>query len=131
MQRAFNQVLLNVKGNGLLEAGEVEFLQQPHQFLRQYNGDQQQDGTGQKRKLPCQYDVVYDVAGDQGLGKSQQRCGKDNKEAQQTFLPIPGRVRSEVLEVFLDAFTAIPSGDTVFRKFSGEALFEICEPAIQ
>lgn len=131
MQCAFNQVLLNVEGNGLLQAGEIEFLQQAHEFLSQYDGDQQQDGTGQERELACQYDVVDNVAGNQGLRKTHERCGEDNKETEHAFLPISGGIGTEVLEVFLDAGTAIPSGDPVFREFSGETLFEICEPAIQ
>ena len=131
MQGAFNQVLLNMKGDGLLETSEIEFLQKAHEFLGQYDGDQQQDSAGQKRELPRQYDVVDNVAGNQGLGKTHERCGEDNKETEHAFLPISGGIGTEVLEVFLDAGTAIPSGDPVFREFSGETLFEICEPAIQ
>ena len=131
MQGAFNQVLLNVEGDGLLEPCEIEFLQQAHESFGQYDGNQQNDGAEQKRELACQYDVVNNVAGNQGLGESQERRGKYDKETHQTFLPVSGSIGSEVFEVFPDAATAIPFGDPVLGEFSGETLFEICKPAVQ
>ena len=133
MQSALNQVLLNVKGDGLLEPCEIEFLQQAHEPLGQHDGHQQYDGTEQKPKLACQYDIVNNVAGDQGLRETQERRGEYDKETHQAFLPVSGSIGSEVFQVFPDAGTAISSssGYPVLGEFSGETLFEICEPAVQ
>ena len=81
--------------------------------------------------MACQYDVVDDVAGNQGLGETQKRCDKDDEKAEKPLTPILTDIGTKIFQVVLDAGVAIFSGDPVLGEFSGQTPLQICKPAIQ
>jgi hypothetical protein len=67
----------------------------------------------------AQYDIVNNIACDEGLRKTKKGSKKDEEQAQHTLPPVPPDIRTQVLEVGLDAGIAFLADDSVLRHFPG------------
>ncbi len=88
---------MNVEDHILLETGKIELLQQGCQLLEQGNDGQEKDGPDEKRDLPFEQSLVYEMAHDKRLGEIEQSGNGDEERAEQTLSPVSLYERVKVI----------------------------------
>ncbi len=111
------QVLLDVEGDLLLEAGKIVFLQQIRQVFRQEDPNKKKDCSQKESQLTVEDDDINDIAHDERLRKTEQRGEDDESGTHQALPPMPSDKGAQVLEVSFEAGIALLRGETVFWQF--------------
>ncbi|KPK90908.1 MAG: hypothetical protein AMJ94_08180 [Deltaproteobacteria bacterium SM23_61] len=130
VQGPFDEAVLEVEEDLLLEPGKIEFLPQVGQLFKNRHPQQQENRSHQEVRPAAQNDRVDEVAEDQRLGEGEERSDEDQHPPQGSFSPVAKGEGVQVFEI-VPYFGLSPRSRELFSgRLSGQAALQIVNPGI-